>query len=250
MLRVGSLRDRTPGDGHRDRVRHLGARPARRQPDGRLLAGGQRLRERHHQGAPGPLGLRGGVAAARRPRLRPEPAARRPQPAHRRGPRPGQRDPHQRRPAVRRPRPPGVLHARGDHAARHRAVGQGGGAGHARRRPDGGADPGQHPDPPLQEQHRQQGRVVRRPRELPDEPGDAVRRHRASPHAVLREPAGGGRAPAGSGSGRTAASTASSSASAPTTSRSRSGSRPRSSDRSSTPATSRTPTRRSTAGCT
>ena len=42
------------------------------QPDGRLLAGRQRLRQRRrHRAAPGPLGLRGGVAAARRPRLRP-----------------------------------------------------------------------------------------------------------------------------------------------------------------------------------
>ena len=101
------------------------------------LAGRQRLRAAPRQGAPGPLGLRGGVAAARRPRLRPVPAGRRPEPAHRRGPRPGQRDPHQRRPALRRPRPPGVLHARGHHPARRRALGQGGRAGDARRRPDG-----------------------------------------------------------------------------------------------------------------
>ena len=50
--------------------------------------------------------------------------------------------------------------------------------------------------------------------------------------------------------GATTPSAVSRSASAPTTSRSRSGSRPRSSGRSSTPATSRTPTPRSTAGCT
>lgn len=53
-----------------------------------------------------------------------------------------------------------------------------------------------------------------------------------------------------SASARTGASTASRSASAPTTSRSRSGWRPPSSGRSSTPATSRTPTPRSTAACT
>ena len=41
------------------------------------------------------------------------PRGRRPQPAHRRGPRPGQRHPDQRRPALRRPRPPRVLLARG-----------------------------------------------------------------------------------------------------------------------------------------
>ena len=34
----------------------------------------------------------------------------RPQPAHRRGPRPGECDPHQRGPPLRRPRAPGVLH--------------------------------------------------------------------------------------------------------------------------------------------
>ena len=48
-------------------------------------------------------------------------------------------------------------------------------------------------DQPLQEQHRQQGCVLRHPRELPDAPRDAVRRHRAAPHAVLRQPPGGHR---------------------------------------------------------
>ena len=110
---VGSRHERAPGDGHRGRVRHLGARPAAGQPDGGLVAGRQRLRLRHRAGPPGPVGLRGGVAAARRPRLRHVAPGRRPQPAHRRGPRAGQRHPHQRRPALRRPRPPGVLHARG-----------------------------------------------------------------------------------------------------------------------------------------
>ena len=110
--------------------------------------------------------------------------------------------------------------------------------------------PGRAADHALQEQHRQQGRVVRRPRELPDAPVDAVRRHRAAPDAVLRQPAGRlRRRPGRHRPGRPRA-TASRSASAPTTSRSRSGSRRRSSGRSSTPATSRTPTPRSTAGCT
>jgi proteasome accessory factor A len=101
----------------------------------------------------------------------------------------------------------------------------------------------------LQEQHRQQGRVLRHARELPHAPRDPVRRHRAPPHAVLRVRqvvTGAGRV----GSGRTAAARASRSASAPTSSRSRSVWRRRSSGRSSTPVTSRTPTRRSTAGCT
>src|ERR1700735_4570850 len=38
----------------------------------------------------------------------------------------------------------------------------------------GGEDPGRPPDPALQKQHRQQGRLLRLPRELPDEPGHAV----------------------------------------------------------------------------
>ena len=115
--------ERSPRDGHRDRVRHLGAGPSPRQPDGGEHPPGQRLRQRHAEGPPGPLGLRGGVAAARRPRLRHVPRGGRPQPADRRGPRAGQRHPHQRRPALRRPRPPRVLHARVHQPARHRAPG-------------------------------------------------------------------------------------------------------------------------------
>ena len=127
--------ERSTGDGDRDRVRHLGRRAPARQPDGGEHPPGQRLRDRHPQGPPRPVGLRGGVAAARRPRVRHVPRRRRPQPAHRRGPRPGQRHPHQRRPAVRRPRPPGVLHARVHQPDGHRRVGQGGGADRARRHP-------------------------------------------------------------------------------------------------------------------
>ena len=188
--------------------------------------------------------------AARRPRVRHVAAGRRPDPAHRRGHGAGQRHPHQRGAALRRPRPPGVLHARGDDPARHRPLGQGRRAGDARRVADGRAGPRHPADPPLQEQHRQQGCVLRRPRELPDAALHAVRRHRAPPDAVLRLAPGDHAAPAGSGSARTVASTATSSPSAPTSSRSRSGWRRRSSGRSSTPATSRTPTRRSTAACT
>ena len=186
----GTPDERAPRDGHRDRVRHLGAGPARRQPDGGLLAGRQRLRQRDAQGPARPLGLRGGVAAARRPRLRHVPRGRRPDPAHRRGPRPRQRHPHQRRPALRRPRAPGVLHARVHQPARHRALGQGRRAGHARRLPVRRGDPGGGADPAVQEQHRQQGRVVRRPRELPDAAQHAVRRDRPAPDAVLRQPPG------------------------------------------------------------
>ena len=48
-------------------------------------------RGRGRPGAPSALGLRGGEPAARRPGLRPGPRGGRPEPAHRRGPRPGQR---------------------------------------------------------------------------------------------------------------------------------------------------------------
>ena len=60
----------------------------------------------------------------------------------------------------------------------------------AGRVPVRGGRPRGRPDRALQEQHRQQGCVVRRPRELPDAPLDAVRRHRPAPDAVLREPPG------------------------------------------------------------
>ena len=86
-------------------------------------------------------------------------------------------------------------------------VGEGGGAGHARRLADGRAGARQRADPALQEQHRQQGRVLRRPRELPDAALDAVRRDRAPPDAVLRLAARSSPAPAGSASARTAATT-------------------------------------------
>src|SRR5215211_1556445 len=49
-------------------------------------------------------------------------------------------------------------------AARRRPVGQGRGAGHARCRPNGGADARRHADQPVQEQHRQQGCLLRRAR--------------------------------------------------------------------------------------
>ena len=68
-----------------------------------------------------------------------------------------------------------------------------------------------------------------------------------TPHLVSRQVITG---PAGSASARRATSPASSCRSAPTTSRSRSAWRPPSSAASSTPATSRTPTPTSTAGCT
>ena len=87
--------------------------------------------------------------------------------------------------------------------------------------------PGSAADPALQEQHRQQGRLLRLPRELPDAPGDAVRGHRPAPHPVLRVQAGGLRGRAGRPAAPTAARTASRSASGPTSSRSRWAWRPR-----------------------
>ena len=241
--------ERSPGHGHRDRVRHLGPGPAHANP---MVASPALVNAYAGPTAAGPagaLGLRGGVAAARRPRLRHVPRGGRPQPAHRRGPRPRQRDPHQRRPAVRRPRAPRVLHTRVHQPARHRASGTRRGSRWAST-PAGSRHARRGRPRALQEQHRQQGRVVRRPRELPDAALHAVRRHRAAPDAVLRQPPGRVRRRPGRHRAGRPRATASRSASAPTTSRSRSGWRPRSSGRSSTPATSRTPTRRSTAGCT
>ncbi len=110
--------------------------------------------------------------------------------------------------------------------------------------------PGSQPDQPVQEQHRQQGRQLRRARELPDEPADAVRGHRHPSDPVLRHPPDRLRRGPGRASDRTAPVPASSCPSGPTSSRSRSGWKPRSSARSSTPGTSHTPTPTSTAGCT
>ena len=105
----------------------------------------------------------------------------------RRGPRTRERDPAQRRPLLRRPRAPGVLHARMHHASRAGDPRQGGGA-----HPGAIAGRGAHVHAQraaavdLQEQLRRQGQLLRHARELPDGPLAAVRRHRARPHAVLR----------------------------------------------------------------
>ena len=184
--------ERAASYGHGDRVRHRRARSAGRERDGNFLPGRQCLPGGQVRPGPaGPVGFRGGEPATRRPRVRPGPRRRGLGPAHRRGPGAGQRDPHQRRPAVRGSRPPGVLGARVHQPAGRRDLGQGGRAGDG-----GGGHPGRvHAhrvrDPAVQEQHRQQGRLVRLPRELPDEPGHPVRRHRAAPHPVLRVPPGG-----------------------------------------------------------
>ena len=110
--------------------------------------------------------------------------------------------------------------------------------------------PGSHAHPAVQEQHRQQGRLVRLPRELPDAAVHAVRRHRAVPDPVLRHPPGGLRR----GPGRHRRRRARGGVPAqPARRLLRGRGRPRDdaqAARSSTPATSRTPTRRSTGGCT
>ena len=110
--------------------------------------------------------------------------------------------------------------------------------------------PGAPADQPLQEQHRQQGRLLRHARELPHASEHPLPRDRQAPDAVLRLPSGDLRAGTGRPRPGGHRRTASRSASEPTSSRSRSGWRPPSSVRSSTPATSRTPTRTSTGGCT
>ena len=138
---------------------------------------------------PGELGLRRRGPAARRARLRHGSRGRAPEPAHRRrGPHARQRRAHQRRPALRRPRPPRVQLAGGHEPPRRRPVGPRRRARHARgRRPALHGAAGRQP---LQEQHRRQGRLVRHPRELPHGPLDPVREHRAAPHAVLRRAPG------------------------------------------------------------
>ena len=137
------------------------------------------------------MGLRGGEPAAGRPGLRGRHGGQRP-PVGRAGGRPGtgQRDPAQRRAALRRPRPSRILHAGGHQPARRGDLGQGGGAGDGRGRGAGRRRAGVLAHPALQEQHRQQGRVLRHARELPDVPADRLRRDRPAPHAVLHLPAG------------------------------------------------------------
>ena len=113
--RLRSTHERPPGDGDRDRVRHLRARRSRAptrcccrsQVVNAYAAQASRARRARWDYEEEP--------AARRPRLRRSSARRRrPEPADRRRPRAGQRHPDQRRAALRRPRAPGVLHARGD----------------------------------------------------------------------------------------------------------------------------------------
>ena len=193
-------RDGPPHHGHRGRVRDLGPRRPHGEPGDHLDPGRAGLRggRRHPALAPGPVGLRGRVAAARRARLRPV-GAHHGLAQRLRARRPGrrQRHPHQRRPALRRPRPPRVLHPRGPHPARRRHLGQGGGADHGGGRDAGGHRPGRPPHAALQEQRRRQGRQLRLARELPHGPPDHVPVDRGRAHPVLRLPAGRHRCRAG-----------------------------------------------------
>ncbi len=233
------------GHGHRDRVWHHRARRPGLQPGAGLQPPGQRLLGPRPQG---PLGLRGGVAAARRPRVRGRPRARDP---GRGRPRPGQRHPHQRRPLLRRPRPPRVLLARVPRPAHPGRLRQGRGADPGRVGPPGGrAGPGRAAHPGLQEQHRRQGHLLRHPRELPGRPGDPVRPDRPRPDPVPGQPPGVRRRRAAWSATTTTARSPSRSPSAPSSSRSRSAWRRPSSGRSSTPATSPTPTPSATGACT
>ena len=154
--------------------------------------------------APGPLGLRGGVAAARRARASTYPAPTTARPtqladsttsalanviltngarlyvdhAH----------PEYSTPEVTNPRDVVLWDKAGERVM----------AEAARR---AATVPGA-PDPPLQEQHRQQGRQLRLPRELPDAPARPRSRHRRGPHPVLRHPAGDLRRRPGRASGQ------------------------------------------------
>ena len=200
--------------------------------------------------AQGALGLRGREPAARRARLRHVASRGRSGAADRRRRRDGQRHPHERRPPVRRPCPPGVLEPGGHQSARRRAVGPGRRRHHAARHGARGGDPRRRADRAVQEQHRQQGRLVRHPRELPDAPRHALRRHRPAPHAVLHHPAGvhrcrsARRRPGRPHEGLPAEP-------AGGLLRGRGGARDDAqAARSSTPATSRTPTRSSIGACT
>ena len=246
-------RDGPAHHGHRGRVRDLRARRSHGQPGDHLDPGraGLRRGRGHPALAPGPLGLRGGVAAARRARVRPVRAHHgRAQRVRARRPRRRQRHPHQRRPALRRPRPPRVLHARGPHPARRRHLGQGGGAGDG-----GGRDARRHrprrpADPAVQEQRRRQGRQLRLPRELPHGPPDHVPVDRRRAHAVLRLPAGDRRRrPGRAGRLRRRGGLPALAAQRLHRGRGRPGDHAQA-RASSTPATSRTPTPTSTAACT
>ena len=158
---------------------------------------------------------------------------------------------HQRRPALRRPRPPGVLHPGGDQPAGRGALGQGRRAGDGR-----GVPPRRHRSPARQPIHLYKNNTDNKGASYGSHENYLMRRQTPfadivaylTPFFVTRQiVCGAGRVGIGQDGGAAAASR---SPSAPTSSRSRSAWRPPSSGRSSTPATSRTPTPTSTAGCT
>ena len=168
----------------RERRAHRG-RPA---PDAAVQPRGQGVRALDRRSARR-LGLRDRDAAPRHPRLRDLPRGRPPGPADRHRPRHGQRHPDQRRPALRRPRAPGVLQPRGHLRAGRGPLRQG------RRRRDGHRRAAGHPvarpvGPAVQEQHRRQGRLLRHPRELPAAAQHAVRPDRHPVHRVPGLPPG------------------------------------------------------------
>ena len=126
------------------------------------------------------------------------------------GRRDGQRHPAQRRAALRRPRPPGVLQpevtnpldvVRWDKAG-ELVMARGG----PPRRDDARR---QRADQPLQEQHRQQGRLLRRARELPDAAATPRSRRSCGTSSRSSSPARSSAAPGGSASARTGARRAS-----------------------------------------
>ena len=166
---------------------------------------------------------------------------------------PRQHGAHERRPVLRRPRPPGVLHA-GVHRRPRRscATTRRGSAILARS-----MQAARRLLPPGQEivvyknNSDGKGNSYGMPRELPGRPDGPVLDAGPPPAPVVRDPPDlhrgrQGRLRERCRRGRRLPDLAS----GPTSSRRRSGSRPRSSARSSTPATSRTPTRRSTGAST
>ena len=174
--------------------------------------------------------------------------------AARGGDAPRQRRPHQRGSLLRRPRPPGAVDAR----VRRPALGRGLRPSRRAHPPpvDDGRDgpaargPG---DRRLQEQLGPQGQQLRHPRELPDGPDGPVLEDRQLRHAALHHAADlhgrreGGHRGTGPHERRRAVPAH------PAGRLLRGGGRPRDDPeaaRSSTPATSPTPTPRSTAGCT
>ena len=168
---------------------------------------------------------------------------------------PRQRGAHQRRPLLRRPRPPRAVHARVRRPALDRRV-----------------RPGRRADPAAVDGGGHRGRCPRARRSsstrtTPTARATATAATRTTswtgpcrsvaivthvmPHFITRQIfTGAGKVGTEATGAHRASTCRSSSRSAPTSSRRRSASRPRSSARSSTPATSPTPTRRSTAAST